>query len=65
MYTLIKSEVEIENVVYVTYGIRSDKHVVEDISTNKDAVENFISLLNEADDVADCHLMDMIEDLID
>lgn len=64
MFYLIQSEVEVEGTVYATYGIRSNEIVVEDISTDKDAVENFISLLNEAGDVENCHLMDIIEDFI-
>ena len=64
MFYLIQSEVEVEGTVYATYGIRNNEIVVEDISTDKEAVENFISLLNEAGDVADCHLMDIIEDFI-
>lgn len=64
MFYLIQSEVEVEGTVYATYGIRNNEIVVEDISTDKDAIENFISLLNEAGDVESCHLMDIIEDFI-
>lgn len=64
MFYLIQSEVEVEGTVYTTYGIRNNENVVEDISTDKDVVENFISLLNEAGDVENCHLMNLIEDFI-
>lgn len=64
MYYLIQSEVEVEGTTYTTYGIRKGDFIVEDISTDRWKVMNFISLLNDAGEISETHLMDIIEDLL-
>ena len=64
MFMLIETKVTIEDVTVNTYGIKRNNLRIEDISTNKAEICKIISLLNKAGDVADCHLMDIIEDFI-
>ena len=61
-FTLVKTEKTVEGMTTDTYGIERDAIRIEDISTNKTAVEAFIEKLNTVGDVSNCHIMDLIED---
>lgn len=60
-FTIIKTQVTIEGETHDTYGIKKDIICIEDISTNRNAVQNFIDKLNR-NSVSDCHLLELIED---
>ena len=61
-FALVETKLTIEGVTADTYGIERDAIRIEDISTDKTAVEEFVAKLNAVGDVDDCHVMDLIED---
>ena len=61
-FTLVETKVTVEEVTVNTYGIERDAVRIEDISTDKPAVEAFVEKLNTVGDVEDCHIMDLVED---
>lgn len=61
-FTLVKTKMTIEGVTANTYGLERGNIRIEDISTDKKAVKEFINKLNDADDVSDCHIMELVED---
>lgn len=60
-FTIIKTQVIIEGKTHDTYGIKKDIICIEDISTNRNAVQSFVDKLNR-NEVSDCHLLELIED---
>ena len=61
-FTLVETKVTVEEVTVNTYGVERDAVRIEDISTDKAAVEAFVEKLNTVGDVEDCHIMDLVED---
>lgn len=61
-FTVVETKVTVEEVTVNTYGIERDAVRIEDISTDKTAVEAFVEKLNTTGDVEDCHIMDLVED---
>lgn len=61
-FALVETKMTVEEVTINTYGIERDTIRIEDISTDKTAVEEFITKLNSVGDVEDCHIMDLVED---
>lgn len=61
-FTLVKTKMTIEEVTVNTYGLERGHCRIEDISTDKKAVEEFIEKLNAVGDVSDCHIMELVED---
>lgn len=64
-FTLVETKITVEEVTVNTYGINNGNICVDDISTDKTVVETLISELNSFDDIADCHIFEIIEDSID
>ena len=67
-YETIVSQVSYEDKTVQTYGIKATDtsgtvRTVEDISTNKSAVEALVTLCNR-EGLALCHLDDVIEDFL-
>lgn len=60
-FTIIKTQVSIEEKTHNTYGIERDTIRIEDISVNRNAVQSFVDKLNK-NEVSDCHLLELIED---
>lgn len=52
-----------ENGPYLTYGIRSEKGTVHDLSTNREAVVHLVDSLNE-ENPTETQLSDIIEDFL-
>lgn len=48
---------------YCTYGIQIGEILVEDISLNRENLENLVSLMNK-ENLSPIHLMDVIEDFL-
>ena len=65
MFKLTITKITIEGETANTYGINNGNICVDDISTDKAVVESLISELNSFDDIADCHIFEIIEDSID
>lgn len=61
-FTVVETKLTVEEVTVDTYGIERDAIRIEDISTDKTAVEEFVAKLNAVGDVDDCHVMDLVED---
>lgn len=61
-FAVVETKVTVEEVTVDTYGIERDAVRIEDISTDKAAVEAFVEKLNAVGDVEDCHIMDLVED---
>ena len=61
-FTVVETKLTIEEVTVETYGIDRDAVRIEDISTDRAAVEAFVEKLNAVGDVEDCHIMDLVED---
>ena len=61
-FTVVETKLTVEEVTVDTYGIERDAIRIEDISTDKAAVEAFVEKLNTAGDVDNCHIMDLVED---
>ena len=61
-FTVVETKMTVEDMTIDTYGIERDTIRIEDISTDKTAVEEFIAKLNSVGDVEDCHIMDLVED---
>lgn len=63
MYTITEEKITIENVEATVYGIRCGEIRIDDISTDKQLVENLVNLCNEGD-LAPYQLMDVVEDIL-
>lgn len=61
-FALVETKMTVEGVTADTYGIERDAIRIENISTDKTAVEEFVAKLNAVGDVDDCHIMDLVED---
>ena len=46
MYYLTESEIQVDNVTHITYGIGYENEVIHDITTDKTRAEHFVQLLN-------------------
>lgn len=63
MYTITEEKIIIENVEATVYGISCDEIRIDDISTDKKAVEHLVDLCNEGE-LAPYQLMDVVEDML-
>ena len=63
MYTLTKTEKEIEDETSEIYAVEEDGVIICDFTTDMEFAESIICLLNE-NAVESNHVMDVIEDLV-
>ena len=61
---LISSEITLEGVKVTTYGLKRGEIEISDISTDAESVQRLIDAINKVGDVADEHLLDIVEDSI-
>jgi hypothetical protein len=63
LYTLTKTEKEIEDETSEIYAVEEDGVIICDFTTDMEFAESIIRLLNE-NAVESNHVMDVIEDLV-
>ena len=64
MYKITVEEKIVENKQRTVYGIMyNDECFVTDVSNDKAEVERMVELFND-NDLAPCHLLDVLEDMI-
>ena len=63
-YFVVKSKVEIEEVVYDTYGITGNGITIYDISIDKTKIKNMVNKINRVGDVSPIHIPDLVDDFL-
>ncbi len=63
MYSLTKTEKEIEDETVQIYAVEENGRIICDFTTDKEFAETIIRLLNE-NGVESNHVLDIIEDLV-
>lgn len=63
-YNVTTTKVEVEGVMYDTYGITGNGITINDISTERSKVEDFVAKINEVGDVDPIHIRDLVEDFL-
>lgn len=61
IYKLTTSKITVENREYITYGVEGESVKFDDVSLDKNRVEEMISRMNR-ERLDECHFMDFIND---
>lgn len=62
-YRIIKTTLTLENKAYISYGIECESEIIEDISTDYEAVKKLVSALNE-NNISPFNLREFVEDML-
>ncbi len=60
-YKLTASKITVENMEYITYGVAGECVKFDDVSLDKEKVEEMILRMNR-ERLDECHFMDFIKD---
>ncbi len=63
MYKVASSEISVDGEKHISYGIDGDTVSVNDISTDREKVEQFAELCNRLE-VSEVHLLEVVEDFV-